>query len=73
MHDLQQCKCLCPFGEVAHTADDIFEADEWDEEDDTAQDGSPEDSADEIVGDEVLGLLLAVGGGSGIHWERDLV
>lgn len=70
MHDLQEREGLGPFCEGADAAVDVGGADEGDEDDDAGEDGEPEDGAGEVVEDEVLGLLAAVGGGAGVHWEK---
>jgi hypothetical protein len=68
MHNLQQSKRLRPFGELAHAAIDILEADEGNQEENAAEDSEPEDGTDEIVADQILRLLATMGSITGVHW-----
>ena len=70
MHNFQQSKRLCPFSKFTHSTRNVLEADERNEENNSAKDGSPEDSANEIVDNQVLGLLAAVRSRSGVHCGR---
>lgn len=67
MHNLQDRQRLRPFRKFSHTTSDIFKSNEWDKENHATENSSPEDGADEVVGDEILGLLAAFGGLSGVH------
>ncbi len=67
MHNLQDRQRLRPLRKLSHATSDIFKPNERNKEDHAAENSSPEDGADEVVGDEVLGLLAAMGGLSGVH------
>ena len=73
MHNLQHRQRLRPLCKLSHTTSDIFKSNKRNEEDNATENGSPKNCADEVVGDEVLGLLAAIGGLSGIHCGRSVV
>ncbi len=56
MHNLQHRQRLRPFRKLADATMNIFKAHEWNEEDDTSEDGDPEYGAHEVVEDQILGL-----------------
>ena len=72
MHNLQDRQGLCPLRKLSHPTSYIFKSNKRNKEDNAAENSSPEDGTDEVVGDEVLGLLAAIGGPSGIHCRRDV-
>ena len=72
MHNLQDRKRLRPLHKLSHATSDIFKSNERNKEDHTTENSSPKDGADEVVGDEVLGLLAAIGGLSGVHCRGEV-
>lgn len=59
MNNLQHRERLRPSRKVAHTAGDMCDADEGDEEEDAAEDGEPKDCRDKVVGKKVVGFEVA--------------
>ena len=73
MHNLEDRQRLRPLRKLSHATSDIFRSNERNKEDNAAENSSPEDGADEVIGDEVLSLLAAIGGLSGIHNGQGVV
>ena len=51
MSDLEQCKCLGPFRELAYASIDVSKADERYKKYDTAKYSRPQHSADKVIAD----------------------
>lgn len=43
MHDFKHRQRLGPFCELAYALGDVWEANDWDEDEDAGEDGEPED------------------------------
>lgn len=67
MQNLQNGNGLCPFRKLPHTAVDMLEPNQGDEENDAAKDSQPQDGRGKIVEYEILRLELTPGAFWAIH------